>query len=239
MKKTIKPIIGVIGKPQCDDFIWNKIFISNEIKDAICNNGGLTIGIVPQSKIKNVEKDEYLAYQYYYLDDQSLQDLYCTIDLCDGIILQGGITICDYEQKIVNYCIENDIPLLGICCGCINMALATGGSISIKKYDYLKEKHFSLQNMDMHNVIVDSGSKLFSLINKKEFVVNSIHKCEISNPGKYCVNGFSDDGTIELLEFNSNGFNIGVQWHPELIMDKDEQNMIFSRFVDYLKSRIG
>ena len=29
-----KPIIGIVGKPQCDDIIWNKICISNEIKDA-------------------------------------------------------------------------------------------------------------------------------------------------------------------------------------------------------------
>ena len=28
-----KPIIGIVGKPQCDDIIWNKICISNEIKD--------------------------------------------------------------------------------------------------------------------------------------------------------------------------------------------------------------
>ena len=56
-----------------------------------------------------------------------------------SIVLDSGITICDYEQEIAKYCIEKNIPLLGICCGCINMALATGGSISLENYDYLKE----------------------------------------------------------------------------------------------------
>ena len=134
-----KPIIGIVGKPQCDDVIWNKICISNEIKDAINKNGGVAIGIIPQSKIKQIKEGKPFSYQNYYLDEKSLSDLFSTIDLCDGIILEGGITICDYEQEIAKYCIEKNIPLLGICCGCINMALATGGSISLENYDYLLE----------------------------------------------------------------------------------------------------
>ena len=231
MKK--KPIIGIVGKPQCDDVIWNKICISNEIKDAVNINGGVAIGIIPQSKIKQIKEGKPFSYQNYYLDEKSLSDLFSTIDLCDGIILEGGITICDYEQEIAKYCIEKNIPLLGICCGCINMALATGGSISLENYDYLKEKHFNLSNMEMHDVIIDKDSKLYSMIKKEKFVVNSIHKCKIDNPGAYSIKGFANN-IIELLELNGKGFNIGVQWHPEFITDKEEENQIFKEFIDYL-----
>lgn len=230
-----KPIIGIVGKPQCDDIIWNKICISNEIKDAINKNGGIAIGIIPQSKIKEVIEDKPFSYQNYLLDDESLNDLYRTVDLCDGIILEGGIVICDYEQKIVNYCIKKDIPLLGICCGCINMALATGGSISLDNYEYLKEKHFSLSRMKMHDVIIDKDSKLYSLINKDIINVNSIHKCKIDNPGIYKVKGKADDGITELIELEDKGFNIGVEWHPELISRRKEQNLIFKKFIEYIK----
>lgn len=232
MKK--KPIIGIVGKPQCDDVIWNKICISNEIKDAVNINGGVAIGIIPQSKIKQIKEGKPFSYQNYYLDEKSLSDLFSTIDLCDGIILEGGITICDYEQEIAKYCIEKNIPLLGICCGCINMALATGGSISLENYDYLKEKHFNLSNMEMHDVIIDKDSKLYSMIKKEKFVVNSIHKCKIDNPGAYSIKVFANDNIIELLELNGKGFNIGVQWHPEFITDKEEENQIFKEFIDYL-----
>lgn len=232
MKK--KPIIGIVGKPQCDDVIWNKICISNEIKDAVNINGGVAIGIIPQSKIKQIKEGKPFSYQNYYLDEKSLSDLFSTIDLCDGIILEGGITICDYEQEIAKYCIEKNIPLLGICCGCINMALATGGSISLENYDYLKEKHFNLSNMEMNDVIIDKDSKLYSMIKKEKFVVNSIHKCKIDNPGAYSIKGFANDNIIELLELNGKGFNIGVQWHPEFITDKEEENQIFKEFIDYL-----
>ena len=229
-----KPIIGIVGKPQCDDVIWNKICISNEIKDAINKNGGVAIGIIPQSKIKQIKEGKPFSYQNYYLDEKSLSDLFSTIDLCDGIILEGGITICDYEQEIAKYCIEKNIPLLGICCGCINMALATGGSISLENYDYLKEKHFSLLNMEMHDVIIDKDSKLYSMIKKDKFIVNSIHKCKIDNPGAYSIKGFANDNIIELLELDGEGFNIGVQWHPEFITDKEEENQIFKKFIDYI-----
>lgn len=227
-----KPIVGIVGKPQCDDIIWNKICVSNEIKDAVNKNGGIAIGILPQSKIKEIKEDKPFSYQNYYLDEKSLNDLFQTINMCDGIILEGGIVICDYEQEIARYCTEKDIPLLGICCGCINMALSTGGSISLDNYDYLKQKHFSLENMDMHKVKINKNSKLFNLINDDEFIVNSIHKCKINNPGKYEIKGISDDGIIELLEIEDKKFNIGVQWHPELITEKQEQNLIFKTFID-------
>ena len=227
-----KPIVGIVGKPQCDDVIWNKICVSNEIKDAVNKNGGIAIGILPQSKIKEIKEDKPFSYQNYYLDEKSLNDLFQTINICDGIILEGGIVICDYEQEIAKYCTEKDIPLLGICCGCINMALSTGGSISLDNYDYLKQKHFSLENMDMHKVKINKNSKLFNLINDDEFIVNSIHKCKINNPGQYEIKGISDDGIIELLEIEDKKFNIGVQWHPELITEKQEQNLIFKTFID-------
>ena len=118
------------------------------------------------------------------------------------------------------------------------MALSTGGSISLENYEYLKEKHFSLENMDMHNVSIDRDSKLYNLIKEDKFIVNSIHKCKIDNPGEYKVKGNSEDGIIELLEYEGDNFNIGVQWHPEFITDKEEQNMIFEKFIKYIINKI-
>lgn len=227
-----KPVIGIVGKPQCDDVIWNKICVSNEIKDALNSNGALAIGIIPQFKIKEIKEGKPFSYQNYHLTDEGLQDLYDTIDLCDGIVLEGGIVICDYEQEVARYCKEKDIPLLGICCGCINMALASGGSLSFENYDYLKEHHFSLENMKMHNVKINDDSKLYELIKSSNFSTNSIHKCKFTSVGDYDIKGYADDGVIELIEDNTRIFNIGVQWHPELIYSSQpEQNEIFKQFI--------
>ena len=47
------------------------------------------------------------------------------------------------------------------------------------------------------------------------------------------------DNIIELIEFDNAGFNIGVQWHPEFITNKSEQNLIFQKFVEHInKNRL-
>lgn len=94
--------------------------------------------------------------------------------------------------------------------------------------------HFSLENMDKHKVKIDKDSNLYNLICNDEFTVNSIHKCKIDNAGQYEVKGFSEDGIIELLEMKNKKFNIGVQWHPELITEKKEQNLIFKKFIEHI-----
>lgn len=231
-----KPIIGIVGKPQCDDG-WNKICVSNEIKDAINANGALAIGIIPQSLSIKEEEEKPFSYHDYELNEQTKEDLYATIDICDGIILEGGIVICNYEQEIARYCIEKNKPILGICCGCINMALATGGSLSFENYEYLKEKHFSLENIEMHDVKISNESKLFELIKTEKFNTNSIHKCKLSDVGEYDIKGYADDGIIELIEYKDKKFNIGVQWHPELIYkSQEEQNEIFKKFIEIVKN---
>ena len=71
------------------------------------------------------------------------------------------------------------------------------------------------------------------------FIVNSIHKCKIDNPGEYSAKGYSDDNIIELIELDDTGFNIGVQWHPEFITNKSEQNLIFKKFIEHInKNRL-
>ena len=50
------------------------------------------------------------------------------------------------------------------------------------------------------------------------------------------LKGYSDDDIIEVIEYEGKGFNIGVQWHPEFILDRAEQNKIFKTFVDYIRT---
>ena len=67
-----KPIIGIVGKPQCDDVIWNKICISNEIKDAVNSNGALAVGILPQSRIEKIDEKKPFSYQNYFFTTSKL-----------------------------------------------------------------------------------------------------------------------------------------------------------------------
>ncbi len=80
-------------------------------------------------------------------------------------------------------------------------------------------------NFARYNQIVDDM--------RTELTVNSLHRGEIVNPGKYRVVARSDDDLIEGLEYPDAKFNIGVQWHPELLRKIDAvENGIFVKFIE-------
>jgi len=120
-----KPIIGIVSKHYAE-YKSNKIdtFIRDEVKQAIFDNGGVAIGILPTEAQINYSGDNWKE----NLSDEEKENLISGIDLCDGIILQGGVQTDNYEVIVAKYCYEKDIPILGICAGqnCLVRALRRG-----------------------------------------------------------------------------------------------------------------
>ena len=229
----MKPLIGIVSKPYKGQ-IWNYIQAVDEIREALIDNGARVISIIPQGDSIENDYENYPNHEDYDLSNK--EDYTSIVDLCDGIVMQGGGVICNYEHLIINYCIEKDIPILGICCGMTNMAFVTGGDVDYSKKEYMKENHLELSGDYKHKVKISEDSLLYKIIGKKELMVNSIHGGIINNSGKYKVTAYSDDGLIEGLEYTRNKFNMGVQWHPELLRKKDgDENRIFEYFVDFVK----
>lgn len=232
----MKPLIGIVSKPYKGQ-IWNYIQAVDEIREALIDNGARVISIIPQGDSTYSDYDNYPNKENYNLEN--IEDYTSIIDMCDGIVMQGGGVICNYEHLIINYCIEKNIPILGICCGMTNMAIATGGSIDYTKQDYMKEKHLELSGDYKHNVDIKEDSLLYKIIGKNNIKVNSIHGGQIINPGKYKVIAHSDDGLIEGIEYPDNRFNLGIQWHPELLRKKDsDENKIFTYFINFIKENL-
>lgn len=42
-------------------------------------------------------------------------------------------------------------------------------------------------------------------------------------PGEGAVAAVSGDGVTEAVEFTGKYFAVGIQWHPEMMADSDEQ----------------
>ena len=63
-------------------------------------------------------------------------------------------------------------------------------------------------------------------------MVNSAHHQAVKKPGKGLkVNARSPDGLIEGIEDPTKNFCIGVQWHPEFILQNSDL-LLFKKFVD-------
>ena len=57
--------------------------------------------------------------------------------------------------------------------------------------------------------------------------VNSAHHQSVDKLGASLIaNAFSDDGIIEGIETIDDGFCIGIQWHPEFLIDGDKNSKI-------------
>ena len=74
-------------------------------------------------------------------------------------------------------------------------------------------------------------SKLFSIVKTSKMFVNSAHHQSVKKIGKNLLaSAFCSDGVIEAIEHKELNFCIGVQWHPEFLIDKNDIE-IFKSFI--------
>jgi putative glutamine amidotransferase len=209
-------IIGILGRPKTID--RDITSFSKAITDVIIDYGNIPLGIIVPTP--DVNKN---------MTDEEINKLHRMIDLCDGIILQGGTDYYEYDLESIKYIYEKNMPLLGICLGMQSIGVFFGGKLSPVN------KHNEVGKNYVHSVKIDKYSKLYSILGSEEIMVNSRHKEALINPTNIKVVGVSD-GVIEAVEKNGVLFLIGVQWHPEDMIKYDEQSKkLFERFFDCSK----
>ena len=195
----------------------------------------LTIGIV--STRQNINDKEYECVSVNnlrYFNNKCntigimMYDNYNSFDnnvikCCDGIVFQGGTDIFLYHYKILEYAINNNIPVLGICMGhqIIGLYSNNKGEESLVKVN----NHYNR----MHKININKDSILYYLFGN-EMLVNSRHKFvleDVSYP--FIISAKSDDNYIEAIEYiDDNHFVLGVQFHPE---DLDNMDNLYNYFI--------
>lgn len=232
-----KVLIGVVSKniTISDFYNWSWQRISNDVRYAVNKNGGIVLGILPQTLRKEFSQED--EHEDVQLSNEEIDDLLEVVKKCDGIILQGGISSHNYEEFIAKYCYENNIPLLGICAGYNNIIRGMGGQAT--KIDN-EDKHDRPDLEYAHSCkVVDKESLFYSIVQEECFKVNSIHTyVGTSVPKELSVVAISDDNQVEVVEAKDKDFYIGIKYHPEFLVDKDEkQNRIFEKFIEICKNR--
>lgn len=225
-----KPIIGIVSKHYAT-YKSNKIdtFIRDEVKQAIFDNGGVAIGILPTEANINYCGDDWKD----NLSIEEKENLIAQLKLCNGIILQGGAETDNYESIIAKYCYENDVPILGICAGQNNIARALGGTT----YKISNpEKHDKSFDEYVHSINIDKSSKFYEIVKNDKMQVNSRHKRTIKECPKLDKVAFCEDSYPDVIESRNKTFYIGVRFHPESLYKIDENhNRIFKEFINVCK----
>lgn len=223
-------IIGIVSKHNPKNTGCEKIYITDATKQAIFDNGAIAIGILPTEDIVNYKGNDNKWNDN--LNEVEKENLISQIKLCDGVILQGGIEMDNYEFIIAKYCYENNIPILGICAGQNAIAKALGGST----YKIPNPEEHNISRDYVHSIKIQENSKFYSIIGSKEIMVNSLHTNTIDKCPYLDKVGFCKDGYADVIESKDKEFYIGVRFHPEDLYKKDSKiNKIFKYFIETCK----
>ena len=164
--------------------------------------------------------------RYGQAPDPSLGEVSIKRDLVEMNVLKKGLE-------------EYNMPILAICRGCQLMNIVLGGTLyqDVNRSGLTTQPHFLLSypiEEVSHNISVVEGSKLHSILKQKRVGVNSFHHQAIDR----LANGLrstaeSDDKVIEAVELEGDRFVVGVQWHPEMMINGTTSYLnLFKAFVD-------
>lgn len=193
------------------------------------------------------------------LTDEETVDRY--IDMIDGLILTGGEdvspllfgeepikevkNICyhrdEMEISIFNKAYEKGIPVLGICRGLQVFNVALGGTLYQDIHVQIPDAlgHVSTYNIEggYHSINLTKGTMLYDIFKEEKISVNSQHHQSVKDLGRNLkVNAKSLDGVIEGVESTTDKFILGLQFHPEAMINPHKEFLsIFNYFIKFCK----
>lgn len=225
-----KPVIGIPSKIQNrqEGDLWHRQEIADELRYLIVRHGGIAIMLMPSKETMDFNESDLGDDKI--LTAEQIEDLHAQVDLCDGILLQGGDYSNAYEVEIARYALEKDIPLMGFCAGFNNILRALGSNIR----EDLTKSHSHYNMVYRHPIRIEKGTRLYDLIGAEEYDVNSLHTmvAEKERVEPYArISACSMDGLVECFEPEGKKFVIAIKWHPELMSDA-YVDRLFEEFVN-------
>ncbi len=197
------------------------------------------------------------------LGSESLRAIFSRLD---GLLLAGGVDVVpqEYGEETQSYCgeihpardavelelvrwaLEWKMPLLGICRGIQVLNVAAGGTLyqdissQIRNSLHRPRRPGDSLSQRVHSITVDPRSILADALGGTQIAVNSMHHQSVKQvaPG-FRVVARAADGVIEAIEPEDDRFVLGLQFHPERLVDDSRVLNIFRVFVERASSRKG
>jgi len=199
----------------------------------------------------------------YDLYDLTLDSASKVLNIVDGLIISGGpdvnpnlygedsmAYICQtpdnyrdsLEIQSINIAYKNKIAILGICRGQQILNVAFGGSLINDIPSQIGDKvfHNCDSNICTHKINIDANGILINYSKSTNITVNSYHHQAVKELAKpFRIEAWADDSIIESVSLRTEikypNFFLGVQFHPEHMIDSTISILIAQDFIEALK----
>lgn len=131
------------------------------------------------------------------------------------------------ELSLARWALTEGLPVLAICRGLQVLNVAAGGTLI---HDIPTEVPDALTHSSSadrptaeiaHTVLVEPNTRLAALLGTDNLGTNSAHHQAAKAIGDdLVVTARASDGVIEAMEAPDHPFYIGVQWHPEVMVEQ-------------------
>jgi putative glutamine amidotransferase len=145
------------------------------------------------------------------------------------------------DRSILKFAFEQKKPVLAICYGCQLLNVYRGGTLiqDLKAETGTTTPHRKkdvgpkAQDDPTHSSTFEPGSRIAAIAGGTGATVNSSHHQAIAKPGKNLrITSYASDGTVEAVEWTGDSnWIVGVQWHPERMLNDPFAQRLFEQFV--------
>ncbi|KXT76576.1 gamma-glutamyl-gamma-aminobutyrate hydrolase family protein [Streptococcus sp. DD12] len=204
------------------------------------------VSYTPSGYVRGVQLADGIPYIIPIGDPENTQQYIASID---KLILAGGQNISpefyhedlqvasdDYNRSrdvfeiaLVNEALRQKKPIFAVCRGMQLYNVIRGGSLNQEIPNHWLED-------STHDVVLDEGTPLYDIYGKRNWI-NSFHRQSVKKLGTGLKTIAKDprDGTIEAIVDQNYPHFLGVQWHPDhLIQERKESIDVFDYVVNHL-----
>jgi putative glutamine amidotransferase len=232
-RTLVKPVIGIGSDVLQTPGERERSFAYLTYCEAVRRAGAIPLVIPPQPE--NAEEvlsriDGLLLAGGYDCDPTAYgEESHHTVEPMDPRRQSNDLALAEAARK-------RGVPTLGICLGLQVMNVAAGGKLiqDIDSEHDTEIRHASKpENRGRHDVIIEQGTHLASVVPAAELNVNSSHHQAVGEVGEGLrVTAHAPDGIVEGLEDPRHPFYLGVQWHPEDMTGEESASTLFAAFIE-------